>query len=140
MVAKRVQPYELLIADDDDGFREALRLVLEPRFRLVEASCGEEAIKIVERHPVDLVLIDMHMRVLTGLETLRIVKTLRALLPCIIITANPTEQLRRDAAEAEAFTVLRKPVPRAELVATVADALHRTYHDPDVNLHPGFDG
>lgn len=132
MVAKRFQPYELLIADDDAGFREVLRDVLEPYFQLIEASCGEEAIEIVRERQIDLVLLDMHMRVLTGLETLKIVKSLRVVVPCIIITADPTEELRRDAARAEAFTVLKKPVARNELVTTVSTALQTAYDDPDV--------
>jgi two-component system, response regulator PdtaR len=66
MVAKRFQRYELLIVDDDPGFRETLRCVFEPHVQLVEATCGEEAIEIVRDRPVDLVLLDMHMRLLTG--------------------------------------------------------------------------
>ena len=133
MVAKRHQPYELLIADDDPAFRETLRSVLEPRFRLVEATCGEEAIEIVEKRPVDLALLDMHMRVLTGLDTLRIVKTLRSLLPCILVTADATDELRRDAALAEAYTVLSKPVLRSELVTTVSTALRSAYDDDEID-------
>src|SRR5438034_1329073 len=96
VVAKRYQAYELLIADDDPGFREVLRDVFSPYFSLIEACCGEEAIEIVQQRSIDLALLDMHMRALTGLETLRIVKSLRAILPCIIITADPTEELLRD--------------------------------------------
>ena len=132
MVARRSQAYELLIADDDPGFREVLRFVFEPHFRLVEASSGEEAIEIVQTRAIDLVLLDMHMPVLTGLETLRIVKSLKLVLPCIIITADPTEELRRDAAAAAAFTVLRKPVHRTELMSTVSTALETAYDDPEV--------
>ena len=40
------QPYQMLIADDDPGFRETLRMVLEPYFSLFEASSGEEAVAI----------------------------------------------------------------------------------------------
>ena len=132
MVAKQFPSYELLIADDDAGFREVLRDVLEPFFQLIEASCGEEAIDIMQKREIDLALLDMHMRALTGLETLRIVKSLNAVVPCIIITADPTDELRRDAAEAEAFTVLKKPVARSELVTTVSTALQTAYDDPDV--------
>lgn len=129
MNAQRARPYELLIADDDPGFRETLRMVLEPYFHTVEAASGEEAIQIVRQQPVDIALLDMHMHVLTGLETLRIVKTLNAILPCILITADASEDLCREAALAEAYTVLKKPVTRTELVTTVSTALFDTYRD-----------
>ena len=132
MVAKRSGPYELLLADDDAEFRRALRIVLEPHVELYEAECGEEAVEIVRTRSIDIVLLDMHMKALTGLETLRVVKTLRAALPCIIITASATEELRRKAALADAFTVLKKPVTRRLLLRTVSRALETAYDDPDV--------
>ena len=132
MVAKRVRPYELLVADDDAEFRRTLRLVLEPHVVLCEAACGEEAVEIVRTRKVDLVLLDMHMHTLSGLETLRLVKSLRAALPCIMITASFTDELRKRAAQADAFSVLKKPVTRRLLLSTVSRALQAAYNDPDV--------
>jgi two-component system response regulator HydG len=132
MVAKTFRHYELLLADDDAEFRRTLRLVLEPHVDLCEAACGEEAVEIVRTRPVDLVLLDMHMRSLSGLDTLRVVKSMRAALPCIIITASPTDELRRTAALADVFTVLKKPVSRRLLLRTVSQALELAYDDPDV--------
>lgn len=132
MVAKQSRPYELLLADDDAEFRRTLRQVLEPHVGLCEAECGEQAVEIVRTRHVDLVLLDMHMQALTGLDTLRLLKSLRAALPCIIITASFTEELQRSAAEANAFTVLKKPVTRRTLLSTVSRALETAYGDPDV--------
>jgi CheY-like chemotaxis protein len=130
MVAPRSRPYELLLADDDAEFRRTLRLVLEPHVALCEASCGEEAVEIVRTRQVDLVLLDMNMRALSGLDTLRLVKSLRAALPCILITASFTDELRRTAALADAFSVLKKPVSRRLLLKTVSGALAAAYGDP----------
>jgi two-component system response regulator HydG len=132
MVAKRAHPYELLLADDDAEFRRTLRLVLEPHVDLCEAACGEEAVEIVRTRHIDLVLLDMHMQALSGLETLRVVKSLRSALPCIIITASFTDELRKSAAEADAFSVLKKPVTRRLLLTTVSRALESAYDDPEV--------
>jgi CheY-like chemotaxis protein len=136
MVAPRTRPYELLLADDDAEFRRTLRLVLEPHVALCEAECGEEAVEIVRTRHIDLVLLDMNMRALSGLDTLRVVKSLRAALPCIIITASFTDELRRTAALADAFSVLKKPVSRRLLLKTVSHALATTYDDP--HLADGF--
>jgi len=132
MVAKRERPYELLVADDDAEFRRTLRLVLEPHVDLCEAECGEEAVEIVRTRSVDLVLLDMHMQRLSGLDTLRLVKALRATLPCIIITASFTDELRLLAEQADAFSVLKKPITRRLLLTTVSRALAAAYDDPDV--------
>lgn len=133
MVKARSQtPYQLLIADDDSGFREVLREVLAPYFQLFEAESGEQAIELVEQTHVDIVLLDMHMDILTGLEAVRILKQINALLPCILITADATDELRQDASAANAYDVLSKPVKRQELVTTVSHALVDTYQDPNV--------
>jgi CheY-like chemotaxis protein len=132
MVAKRFRPYELLLADDDAEFRGILRQVLEPHVELCEAACGEEAVEIVRTRSIDLVLLDMNMRALSGLDTLRVVKSLRRALPCIMITASLTEELRRNAAAADAYAVLKKPVSRRNLLRTVTQALESAYDDPDV--------
>ena len=131
MVAPRFRAFSALIADDDPDFRETLRMVLAPFLRTVEACSGEEAIDIVYQRRVDIVLVDMHMHVLTGLETVRIVKQFQASLPCILITADATDELRRDAHVAEAYSVLTKPVTRQELVSTVSTALLSTYSESE---------
>ncbi|QDV21085.1 Sporulation initiation phosphotransferase F [Gimesia panareensis] len=133
MVKARSQtPYQLLIADDDSGFRDVLKEVLAPYFQLFEAESGEQAIELVEQTHVDIVLLDMHMDILTGLEAVRILKQINALLPCILITADATDELRQDASAADAYEVLSKPVKRQELVTTVSHALVETYQDPNV--------
>ena len=51
--------------------------------------------------------------------------------PCIIITADYTDSLRDDAEQAEAFSVLRKPVTRRDLVSAVANAVESVYDDSE---------
>ena len=119
MVAVHQQPFQLLIADDDAQFREVLRALLEPFFTLLEASSGEEAIEIVEGERVDLLLLDMHMDRLTGIQTIQMVKLIMPLAPCILITADATEELVREATDAEAYSVLKKPVRKADLLKAI---------------------
>ena len=119
----------LLITDDDLSFRETLRGVLEPLgFRTFMASDGEEALEVVRREEVHLVLLDMHMPRLTGLETLRLLKQIKIVLPCIILSANADDALREEARRANAFSVLSKPVSRLNLTTIVQTALQRTYN------------
>ncbi|MFO1005327.1 MAG: response regulator [Planctomycetaceae bacterium] len=124
--------YRVLIADDDRGFRETLEFILEPYFRTLAVECAEQAIEVVEHDPIDLVLFDMHMHVLTGLEAVSIVKKLRSDLPCILITADFTESLKMQALQAQAHAVLKKPVARRDLILQVGTALCSTYNDPEL--------
>jgi len=132
MIAEPSQTYDLLIADDNRAFRETLREFLEPRtmLRLHEVESGEEAVEYSLEYQVDIVLLDMHMHVMTGLEALRVLKDLNSLRPCILITSEATDELRKDAAAADAWSVLSKPVQRAELCTTIIDALLDAYDDP----------
>ena len=71
----------------------------------------------------DAALLDMHMHVMTGLEAVQILRRLRALLPCILISADADESLQQAAAEVSAYRVLKKPVARNELLETISTAL-----------------
>lgn len=124
--------YRVLIADDDRGFRETLEIILEPHFLILTVECAEQAIEVVEHDPIDLVLLDMHMHLLTGLEALTIVKQLRAELPCILMTADFTETLKQQALAARAHAVLKKPVARRDLIVQVGTALCSIYDDPEL--------
>jgi CheY-like chemotaxis protein len=118
----------LLITDDDHDFRETLRAVFEPRFHTLLAGDGQEALDIVRTQEVHLVLLDMHMPKLTGLETLRQVKRFNACLPCILLSAGLNDSLIRQAELAQAFSVLSKPVSRQQLTSTVDAAMRRIYN------------
>ena len=121
--------YQLLIADDDTGFRETLRDNFAPYFETLVARCGEEAVELSESHRVDIALLDMHMHVLSGLDTICILKSLHVIAPCILMTSDATEELRERAAAVEVWSVLAKPVRKQELVTTVSSALEFAYDD-----------
>lgn len=122
------QPYSILITDDDDHCREALRAIMEPEgFRTFLASSGEEAVDIVGRESVHLALLDMHMPTLTGLETLELIRQINAVLPCIFVTAESDERVIRQAYQARAYSVIPKPISKHVVLYTVVRALVRSY-------------
>jgi two-component system, response regulator PdtaR len=131
---KATKDYNILIADDDRECRQALREIMEPEgFHTLLASCGEEAIDLVHDAVVHLALLDMHMPTLTGLETLLIVRQhVNIALPCILITADATDNLMRQAAQAKVYSVIPKPVSKNLVLYTVVRALSRFYgaHSP----------
>lgn len=118
----------ILITDDDRDFRETLGKVLAPRgFRTILAGDGEEALHIVRTVEVHLLVLDMHMPKLTGLETLRLVREFKAMLPCILLSGRLDECLREQAEDAQAFSVLSKPISRGEITQVVERAMRSTY-------------
>jgi CheY-like chemotaxis protein len=118
----------LLITDDDPNFRETLQIVFEPQgFRTLLAGDGEEALQIVREKEVHLLLLDMHMPKLTGLETLRRVKEFKAMLPCILLSAHWDDELLEEVRQEQAFSVLSKPVSLGQITGAVRQALERTY-------------
>jgi CheY-like chemotaxis protein len=105
-----------------------VRAMLEPRgFRTFEAGDGEEALRIVERESIHVVLLDYNMPRLSGIETLKRVKQIRELLPCILVSAEMDDRLRKEAEAAQVFSVLTKPVSRLEITNSVDAALRATY-------------
>jgi len=128
--------YSILIADDDGRCREALRDIVEPEgFRTVEAATGEEALDIVRTGVVHLIMLDLHMPALTGLEVLQLARQLNLMLPAILVTGDPSQEVIRRAYQAQAFSVIPKPVSKNVVLYTVVRAFSRFY-----GLRPGHDG
>lgn len=69
---------------------------------------------------------------MTGIETMRELKRMDFTRPCILITSDTSDDVKRDARDAQAFSILKKPVPRRELVETVSNALVTAYNAFDV--------
>lgn len=121
----------LLITDDDLDFRETLRGVFEPRgFHTLLAGDGEEAIEVIQTTEVHLLLLDMHMPRLSGLETIRRVKQFHDQLPCILLSADMDQRLVAEARRAQAFSALAKPIRFAEITSVVNRAMRAVYDWP----------
>ena len=118
----------LLITDDDRDFRETLQEVFALRgFRTLLAEDGEAALGVMERETVHLMLLDMHMPRLNGLDTIRRVRIQHGMIPWILLSARLDDQLRTEAEAAEASSVLPKPVSFQEITGAVSRALATAY-------------
>ncbi|MDY3559315.1 response regulator [Gemmata sp. JC673] len=121
--------FSILIADDDRGTREALAEMLDRRgFRTVLAADGSQAVELVQVDLVHLVLFDMHMPRLTGLEAFAVIRqTLDRLLPAVLMTADATNDLIRQAFAAQVYSVIPKPVNGNVVLHTLERALVKVY-------------
>lgn len=142
----RLHTPRLLITDDDRDFRETVAGVLNDRgFETLQAGDGEEALDILRRHEVHLILLDMQMPRLSGLETIERMRELDLVgptatvalashhiqpifpLPWILISGALDDQLIARAKAASVFSVLPKPLRLPELTGAVAGALAQAY-------------
>ena len=115
---------KLLLIDDEDDVRYSFkRIFASPDLNLETAASGEEGIEVIRRFQPDLVLMDVRMGGINGLETLRRIRQDDAKLPVIMMTAYGTTQTAIDAMKLGAYDYLLKPFDVPKLKQIVADAL-----------------
>jgi len=119
-------PATLLVADDDPGLRESLeRTLTREGYRVVLASDGRAALERVQAGGVDLIVTDLRMPGLTGLELLRAAKAIRPDVDVILLTAFGTVEEAVKAMKDGAYDFLTKPFRREQLLKLVDKALER---------------
>ena len=115
----------MLVVDDDDGVREALRLVLDAEYTVVDAAHGRAALALVLAQRVDLVLLDILMPDVDGLEILQELKALAPDLPVIMTTCVKTVRTTVAAMKLGASDYVTKPFQEEELLAATRRALEQ---------------
>ena len=119
-------PATLLIADDDPGLRESLeRTLTREGYRVVLASDGRAALERVQAGGVDLIVTDLKMPGLTGLELPRAAKAILPDVDVILLTAFGTVEEAVKAMKDGAYDFLTKPFRREQLVKLIDKALER---------------
>jgi DNA-binding NtrC family response regulator len=114
----------LLVVDDEADVQYSFRRIFtSPEIEILTANSGEEALALIPRAKPDLVLMDVRMTGITGLETLRRLRDTDPKLPVIIMTAYGTTQTAIEAMKLGAFDYLLKPFDVPRLQQIVAGAL-----------------
>lgn len=115
---------KLLLIDDENDVRYSFkRIFSSPDLILETAASGEEGIEVIKTFKPDLVLMDVRMGGMSGLETLRLIREDDAKLPIIMMTAFGTTQTAIEAMKHGAYDYLLKPFDVPKLKQIVADAL-----------------
>lgn len=119
-------PGKILIVDDDASVRRALHTTLHTLgFATSEASGGEEALMLARTAPYDVVLLDINMPGLDGLETCRQLRRLLPRVAILMLTVRDGEEDKVQALEAGADDYVTKPFHIRELTARVRAAVRR---------------
>ena len=118
---------KILIVDDETTHLRMLETVLEAEdYETAKASDGQSAIKAVEEGFYDLVLMDIRMARMGGIEALEKIKTLNPEIPIIMMTAYSSVATAVQAMKSGAFDYLTKPLDIDELILLVRKALQHT--------------
>jgi two-component system nitrogen regulation response regulator GlnG len=115
---------KLLLIDDEADVQYSFRRIFDsPEIQLTTASSGEEALKLVPKLKPDLVIMDIRMGGMDGLEALRRLRRLDARMPVIMMTAYGTTQAAIEAMKLGAYDYLLKPFDVPKLKQTIFEAL-----------------
>jgi DNA-binding NtrC family response regulator len=119
------KPKTLLVVDDDQGMRDTLTAILKREYRVLRASSAEAALPILNREDVDLMLLDVRMPGISGLELLRIVKENYSLVEVIMISAINEVETAVQAMKHGAYHYITKDFDYDELRSLVRNACER---------------
>lgn len=117
---------KILLVDDEVGFLETVVKRLRHRNLSVRAAhSGEEALELLGQEPADVVLLDVKMPGMGGIQTLREIKSRHPLTEVILLTGHASVEVAIQGMELGAFDYLIKPVELDELLYKIQDAKDR---------------
>jgi DNA-binding NtrC family response regulator len=115
----------VLVVDDDAGLRESFRLILEDEYDVIDVTDGHQALEVVRAAQVDVVLLDIRLPEMDGIEVLERIKQLEEQVEVILVTAVKTVKTAVGAMKLGAFDYVTKPFEEDELLATIRRALQK---------------
>lgn len=130
IISEHVEKPTILIIDDNNDIRQYERTLLQDYYFVLEASDGREGLEIARKEVPDLVICDVMMPVMDGLEFTQQLKTNTATshIPVIMLTAKNLEEHRAEGYEQGADSYITKPFHSKVLLARVENLLHQRAH------------
>jgi len=114
---------DILVVDDEPLQRDIMKMILEEEgYRVETAASGAEALAHMKKNPTDLILTDLKMQGMDGLEIMESLREEGIALPVLIVTAHGTIDSAIDAVRKGAFDYLTKPLEKTRLLLAVSKA------------------
>ena len=110
----------ILVAEDNESNFILMTYILKRSYSFLRAKNGQEAVEMVEKGGIDLVLMDIKMPVMDGLEATKEIKAAHPDLPVIVLTANAFDSDRQLAFDAGCDDFFSKPVSSEKCLNTIA--------------------
>ena len=136
----------ILVVDDEPGLRESFRLILEDEYEVIDVPDGPAALDVLRSAQIDLVLLDIRLPGMDGIEVLERIKALDDAVEVILVTAVKTVRTAVAAMKLGAFDYVTKPFEEDELLSLVRRALERrslerevVYLRSELERHHDFD-
>ncbi len=115
----------ILITDDEKSIRNTLREILEfENYNIMEAENGEKALATIQKERIDLVILDIKMQGMDGIEVLERIKKMEPGLPVIMISGHGTIKIAVEATKLGAFDFLEKPPDLNRLLISIRNGLN----------------
>jgi len=119
------QRRRILVCDDEEGIRESVALILGDDYDLAMAANGDEAIQKIQQGDFDLVLLDIQMPRVGGLQALEWIKRTEPDLPVVMLTAYQSVEVAKQALKLGATDYIPKPFEREDLLTQVKRAIEQ---------------
>jgi DNA-binding NtrC family response regulator len=114
----------ILVIDDDDQLRKSFeKLLTEEGYSVKSASSGEAGISMVQAEVPDLVVLDMRLPGMNGLDTFKAIHEIEPKLPMIMMTAYGTTEIAIEATKMGAFDYILKPFDIPDMLSVISQAL-----------------
>jgi len=114
----------VLLVDDDQLLLDVLKMLLQAEgYDVITANDGPKALSLVKAVTPDLVISDIRMSPMSGIELLRNIRREHAALPVIMLTAYASSKTANEASQLGAFAYLSKPFSNEEVIDTVRKAV-----------------
>ncbi|MBQ9656943.1 MAG: response regulator [Prevotella sp.] len=110
---------KILVAEDNDSNYMLMTYILKRHYDFVRACNGQEAVAMADDEKPDLILMDIKMPLMDGLEATRLIKSRQPQLPIIAITANAFDVDRQSALAAGCDDFLSKPVSAEKCLSII---------------------
>ncbi len=118
----------ILVIDDDDQLRTTFcKLLKEENYSVIGAASGEAGIEIVKQNALDLIILDMRLPGMNGMETFKRIKNIESKLPVIIVTAFGTTEIAIEATKLGAYDYVLKPFDVPGMLNLIKQAIEAGY-------------
>jgi two-component system, sensor histidine kinase and response regulator len=123
----------LMIVDDEEGPRQSLRVIFKDDYNLLLAQDGPHAIELAQKNNVDVVVLDIRMAGMSGIEVLERLKYVRPDVEVVMMTAFETTDTMRQALRLRACDYINKPFDISTMRAAVANAMQRRTLESEIH-------